>query len=106
MTLAQYLAHAGLTQAGFAQQIGVSQTAVGRYALGLRVPRPAIQRRIMTATNGAVTPADLVFAMVPISADNPPCGADGAGGVKQRHPSRTLAHEPSDVRDHQVRARD
>jgi hypothetical protein len=50
-------------------------------------------------------PASVAAAGVPISADNPPCGADGAGGVIQRHPSRTPS-EPSDVRAHQVRARD
>jgi hypothetical protein len=51
-------------------------------------------------------PASVVAAGVPISAGNPPCGASGAGGVIQRHPSRTPSHEPSDVRAHQVRARD
>ena len=57
MLLSSYLASNRLTLAKFADQIGVSAPAVHRYAHG-RVPAPAIMRRIMLATGGAVGPAD------------------------------------------------
>ena len=58
MTLSEYLREHGLTAARFAEEIGVSQQAVQRYAQGLRVPRKAIMHRIEEATGGAVQAQD------------------------------------------------
>lgn len=58
MKLKDYLALANLTEAAFAEQIGVSQAAVNRYCRGLRQPRRGHMQAIERATNGAVSPAD------------------------------------------------
>ena len=58
MTLKAYLSEKGLTYAAFALRIGVTTTAAWRYAAGVRVPRPAVMRRIVEATDGEVGPAD------------------------------------------------
>ena len=58
MTLLAYLQTHGLTHAAFAEKIGVGVETARRYALGLRHPRPAIMRRIVDATDGAVQPSD------------------------------------------------
>lgn len=59
MTLKAYLSSQGLTYEAFADLIGVANAATAwRYANGKRIPRPAVMRRIVEATGGAVQPAD------------------------------------------------
>jgi transcriptional regulator with XRE-family HTH domain len=60
MTLQQYLTLTGQTQQQFAHLIGVSQMSVSRYASGNRMPRREHLRRILEATQGAVTPTDFL----------------------------------------------
>lgn len=63
MKLAHYLATEKISHAAFADQIGVSQAAVTRYARGLRFPRRSVLARIETETNGAVTFSDFLEVM-------------------------------------------
>lgn len=58
MKLAAYLEKNGLTQAAFAEAIGVSVFAVGKYVRAERVPRPQILARIRAQTDGEVTAND------------------------------------------------
>lgn len=58
MKLDEYLSARGLTCEAFAEKIGVTGTSVWRYAHGERLPRPATMRRIVEATDGAVTAQD------------------------------------------------
>ena len=58
MQIATYLRDRKLTLAAFASQIGVHPRAVHRYVHGRRTPEREIMRRIVDATNGAVTPND------------------------------------------------
>ena len=60
MTLAEYLQQHDLTATSFAEQIGVAIGSVSRYASGDRTPRPAIMRRIIKVTGGAVGPQDFL----------------------------------------------
>lgn len=55
--LGRYLSEQGITQAQFAEQIGVEQPTVARY-VGGRVPEPSVLRKIVEATGGAVQPND------------------------------------------------
>jgi predicted transcriptional regulator len=57
MKLADYLAQEGLSEAAFAERIGVTQAAVNRYKKD-RVPEPEPMRAIVAATGGAVQPND------------------------------------------------
>ncbi|MCH7943268.1 MAG: glutamine synthetase [Proteobacteria bacterium] len=56
--------------------VDVSQASIGRYAAGNRVPRPAILRRIVAASDGAVQANDF-FA----PRDGPPPEAGGEAGA-------------------------
>ena len=58
MNLATYLSERKISDARFAELIGVSQVAVTRYATGKRVPRPEHMKRIREVTAGQVTPDD------------------------------------------------
>lgn len=49
-----------LTNAEFAEAIGVSRQALWRYRLGERIPRPDVLTKIKRATKGAVTANDFV----------------------------------------------
>ena len=60
MKLASYLDINGITDAGFAQQIGVTRQTVSRYRAAERRPTEAIVLRIYIATNGQVAPNDFV----------------------------------------------
>lgn len=60
MKLATFLADNGYTYADFAQKIGASTFAVGKWARGERLPRPAVLARITAATKGKVTANDFV----------------------------------------------
>jgi len=62
MTLQEYLARNGLSQAAFARRIGVSQQAVQRYVDGKRVPKRALAKKIVEVTGGQVTYQDLLEA--------------------------------------------
>lgn len=64
MTLRQWLDHTGFSQRDLARRVGVSQSAIQRYAAGIRCPRPAIMASIAEATSGRVQPADLIDAWV------------------------------------------
>ena len=59
MTLKQYLERHGISQEAFAEKIGVKRLSVARYIHNGRVPRPAIAKRIVKATKGAVQLKDL-----------------------------------------------
>lgn len=58
MTLREWLAAHHLTDGAFARRIAASESAVRRWRVGERWPRPKAMRRITEATNGAVTPND------------------------------------------------
>ena len=58
MNLATYLSRSKTTYEAFAQKIGVSPFAVGKWARGERVPRQVVMGRISAATEGSVTPND------------------------------------------------
>jgi transcriptional regulator with XRE-family HTH domain len=57
MKLQAYLRWKNQTATDFAKEIGVHKQAVSRYLNG-RMPRPAIMRAILSATEGMVTPMD------------------------------------------------
>jgi predicted transcriptional regulator len=60
MTLADYLAAKKISQAEFAQSIGVSQVAVSRYVSGQRMPRKNWLLKIRQVTGGLVTGNDFL----------------------------------------------
>lgn len=60
MTLAEYLRSNDLSNATFAEQIGVDRATVGRWVDGISLPRKGHRRVIAEVTNGAVTAADFV----------------------------------------------
>lgn len=60
MKLREYLNSQGISVSDFAVMIGTAQPTVSGYLLGTRPnPRPEIAKRIISATNGAVTWDDL-----------------------------------------------
>jgi transcriptional regulator with XRE-family HTH domain len=58
MTLADYLAKHGLSDATFAKDIGVDRSSVSRMRRCGQVPGPDILRLIADRTGNAVTPND------------------------------------------------
>lgn len=58
MRLDDYLSAHKLTEQQFADLLGISQQAVHRYRRGKRIPDSKIMRRIVQATNGAVSAND------------------------------------------------
>lgn len=60
MTLADYLTTKKISQAEFAQLIGVSQVAVSRYASGQRMPRRNWLLKIREVTGGLVNGDDFL----------------------------------------------
>ena len=56
--LRAWLNDSRLSESEFGGQIGTSQAAVNRYCQGIRVPRGAVMKRIVAATNGAIQPND------------------------------------------------
>ena len=50
-----------LTEVQMAERLGISQSAVNRYASGLRMPRPHLLRRIEDVTSGKVGPSDFLI---------------------------------------------
>lgn len=67
MKLAAYMEAQGLDDAAMAARIGpdVSSWAVRKWRYGQRIPRLGMQRRILDATAGAVTPQDHFDAAAP-----------------------------------------
>lgn len=65
MTLASWLSETKISDAEFADRIGVSRQALWRYKAMERVPRPEILSRIHTATSGAVTANDFMQPVTP-----------------------------------------
>lgn len=61
MTLAAYLRAEGLTYEKFAPKVRAATRTVGKWVRGERIPRPAAQARIKTATGGLVEPNDWIF---------------------------------------------
>lgn len=70
MKLQSYLESRDYPAREFSRKLGVSPAAVARYASGQRIPSPSIMRRIVTETEGAVTPND--FYDVSSSEHDPP----------------------------------
>lgn len=62
MRLDTWIKSKGLTFADFAEQIGTTGVAVGRYCNGTRIPKPEIASRIVGATGEAVGLQDLYDA--------------------------------------------
>lgn len=60
MRLGEYLKKEGITPQEFAPKIGVKWGAIYRYNSGLRVPTKEIMQKIFDATNGEVTPNDIL----------------------------------------------
>ncbi len=60
MKLSEYRKSAGLTLGQFAEIVGVSDMAIGRYERGERIPRPKIMAQIWRVTDGAVSPNDFL----------------------------------------------
>ncbi len=68
MTLKEYLDTNGLTQAEFAQAVGVTQQAISIWLRGEQLPRRRALERIAAATKGHVRPNDFL-----------PCAGPGEG---------------------------
>jgi putative transcriptional regulator len=68
MKLDTYLEQAGLTHGQFAEMIGCEQPTITRFTKG-RVPSPDLMRKIVEATDGAVTPNDFFDLDAPASSD-------------------------------------
>jgi transcriptional regulator with XRE-family HTH domain len=60
MQLSAYLADKGISDADFAQAIGVTRQAVHRYKTGGRLPEWPVLAKIREATDGAVTADDFL----------------------------------------------
>ena len=60
MKLGNYLSKHQLSLATFASRIGAHKTTVFHYVHGSRWPRVDMMRRIVAATDGAVTPDDFL----------------------------------------------
>lgn len=65
MKLAAYLDEYKETYGSFGQKVGLSAFGVGKLARGERLPRPSTMRRIIEATQGAVTPNDFFDQATP-----------------------------------------
>lgn len=60
MRLSDYIAELKISDAAFAERIGVSRQALSRYLSGDRRPDWAVLNRIVQATDGHVTPNDFL----------------------------------------------
>jgi transcriptional regulator with XRE-family HTH domain len=74
MTLHEYLGTSGISDADFAGRLGCSEGAVKKWRYRERMPRADQLRRIMEATEGAVTAND--FMAPPLSPER--AGAQAA----------------------------
>lgn len=59
-SLGEFLKLSKITQTGFAAKIGMTQRAVSLWVRGDRTPRAKQMQKIITATDGAVTPNDFL----------------------------------------------
>ena len=59
MNLKEYLDHFNVKQSEIVITVGVTVQAISQYCLKKRAPRPSIARKIVEATRGQVTYADL-----------------------------------------------
>ena len=64
VTLAEYIESKDLNLRDFADRLGVSKSALSRYARGERTMSVSLASRIIKATKGAVTLKDLVGSIV------------------------------------------
>jgi transcriptional regulator with XRE-family HTH domain len=62
MQLRAYLDDQRISADEFAKQIGVDPVSVHRYLRGVRRPKWSVMGRIMSVTDGKVTPNDFVSA--------------------------------------------
>lgn len=60
MKLSRYLKLNALSDAAFAELVGATAFAVGKWRRGERTPRGAFMRKIIIATSGSVTPNDFL----------------------------------------------
>lgn len=65
MKLAKFMKENRLTDAAFANLVGSTEFAVGKWRRGERTPRRSSMQRILLATAGAVTPNDFLSAQPP-----------------------------------------
>ena len=82
MKLNEFLALNAVKQKDFAARIDERATAINKYCLGQRIPRPDVMRKIFAATGGAVTPNDFFLSDEQIAAaghDDP--ARDPKGGA-------------------------
>ena len=63
MTLREFLDKYNVTLNEFSVETGVSASTLSRYAAGIRVPKPRVMERIVTATGGMVQPNDFYDAV-------------------------------------------
>ena len=63
MKLSEYRKSAGLTLEQFAEAVGVSDVAIGRYERGERTPKSKVMVQIAKITDGAVKPNDFFDAV-------------------------------------------
>lgn len=78
----EFLALNAVKQKDFAARIDERATAINKYCLGQRIPRPDVMRKIFAATGGAVTPNDFFLSDEQIAAaghDDP--ARDPKGGA-------------------------
>ena len=68
MKLSKYLKENRVSDDEFAQAVGATAFAVGKWRRGERKPRDVFMRRIISATAGAVSPNDFLAAEVSLSA--------------------------------------
>ena len=61
MTLTQWRKSHRINQASLANRLGVSKNTISRWEVGERIPCPALMRAIHAATDGKVTPNDLIL---------------------------------------------
>ena len=60
MKLSDFLNNNDIDAASFAESLGVTREAVRLWLSGDRTPRPALMRKFIAETNGAVTPNDFL----------------------------------------------
>jgi DNA-binding transcriptional regulator YdaS (Cro superfamily) len=100
MKLSDYLAEERLTVLAFARRLGVAHTTVGRWING-REPRGVLAGRILGATGGKVTGADLapraaaafgLSTRKPEAAQSDACKAEAKAGAVPPQSKSTTNH--------------
>ena len=62
MQLSEWIKREGISREDAAKRIGVTVSGLNKWLYGFRHPRPSQARRIVEATDGAVTASDLLDA--------------------------------------------